>query len=257
MYVFTYAKVDIKEMNPVMLDSMKSLFSFYGLFMLLAPVVIGGGLLTFFMQSVTMDMVGYVILQPVILSVYSMMLLTRYKMGEPSLGFWRELRNILITILLGPLMTVILIILLWGLRSYISSVYASDIIPDAVTVEVPTSLKAGPISTNGILGIFPIYFNMFSLAAFSTFLGMPMLLMFLPAIVRCNASLFKNIGIILKAIFRNFGIMIIVSILAIFLLSVWSYFSLRYEWVILTSTVSIAFLSGVLYRITVLALPHQ
>ena len=257
MSKFIHCKVGMKELNPIMMSTVKSLFSLYGLLMLIVPALVGGGLLTLIMQRITMNQLGYFIIQPAMLAFYLMMVMTRSRLGEPRPGIIKEVRNMVLTIATGLITTIVLLAILWCFRVYVPVAQAAEM----ATTPVPAPSLLEPIASAPVSTIassfatFQFYYNMYSIAILTIFFVMPMPLMFIAALVRCQ-HVWGNLTAISLAIFRNVSILMALSVIAVCFTAAWAILSLDNYWLVLSSVLPIAFLSGVLYRITQLALPQ-
>ncbi|MGA6366329.1 hypothetical protein [Proteus penneri] len=103
----------------------------------------------------------------------------------------------------------------------------------------------------------PIYFNMYSLVTFTVLLVLPMMIMFIGAIVCCEGALFRNFKSVILAVFRNVSIMIVIAMLSLAVFALWSYTSLNSDWLVYTAVVPIALITAVIHRIAVLSLPVE
>ncbi|MFU0913815.1 hypothetical protein ACM26O_22475, partial [Kluyvera intermedia] len=102
-----------------------------------------------------------------------------------------------------------------------------------------------------------VYFNMYALATLSVFIATPMLVLFIPTVTRCKGSLLKSIPVICKSTFMNIGPLFAFSAISGVVLLSWSYFSLRYEWLIPAATIPLAYLSILNYQLSEAALPRN
>jgi hypothetical protein len=98
---------------------------------------------------------------------------------------------------------------------------------------------------------------MYSLVTFTTLLVLPMMIMFVGAVVCCEGALFSNFKAVVLAVFRNVSIMIATSMLSLAMFALWSYTSLNSDWLVYTAIVPIALITAAIHRIAVLALPVE
>ncbi|MBQ0326291.1 hypothetical protein J9231_00320 [Providencia rettgeri] len=248
-----HAKVSTRSIKSIFTETCKSFLSPYGLLMLIVPTFIGGGLLSLLMQRLSMADIGFFILQPVFITSLVMMTLTQQKITGKRLPFKNHIRNLIVTLFTGLIATFLLVFVLWCLSLYMPTASAA-----ASNAQVPVPLSTPPaVQSQGFFSLFPVYFNMYSLVTFTTLLVLPMMIMFVGAVVCCEGALFSNFKAVVLAVFRNVSIMIATSILSLAMFALWSYTSLNSDWLVYTAIVPIALITAAIHRIAVLALPVE
>lgn len=253
MSTMQHAKVSTHSIKLILTETCKSFVSAYGVLMLVFPALIGGGLLSLLMQRLSMADIGFFILQPVFIASLVMMTLTQQKITGKRLPVKNHIRNLLVTLFAGVIATFLLVFALWCFSVYMPTASAA-----ADNTQIPVQLVMDPVSQpQGSLSLFPVYFNMYSLMTFTTFIILPMMLMFIGTVVRCESSLFRNFKTVFLAVFRNVSIMIVVAMLSLAVFALWSYTSLNSDWLVYTAIVPIALLTAVIQRIAVLSLPVE
>lgn len=248
-----HTKVNTGAIKSVCTETCKSFASIYGLLMLAVPLIVGGGLFSLLMKRLSMEDIGFFILQPVFLTTLVMMTLTQYKMNGKILPLKYHIRNLVVTLVTGILATLLLVLTLWCFSIYVPTANSATV--EATQVPMPFVIEP---ATNppGLLVQFPVYFNMYSLVTFTAFLVFPMMLMFIGAVVRCEGSLLGHFKCLFLAVFRNVSILIAVSLLALVVFALWSYTSIHSDWLIYMAVFPIAFFTAVIHRIAVLSLPQ-
>ncbi|EGC7113119.1 hypothetical protein H9T43_002296 [Salmonella enterica] len=248
MSAFLFNKLSFEDTKQIMLSSLKALASLPGLLALFLPIIAGGGLLTLIMKNVTMEGLAFFILQPVVLTLYLTAILCRYQSSELRLSVWQELRNFIVVLVYALFLTILMIVILWLVKFMIASAVASE--TNHIENKQPIFTNISLAYSNLIL-----YFNMYALATLSVFIATPMLVFFIPTVTRCKGSLLKSLPVICKSTFLNIGPLFSFSAISGVVLLSWSYFSLRYEWLIPAATIPLAYLSILNYQLSEAALP--
>jgi len=243
-------KLTLSDWNPMMMQSLKIMLSASGLLMIAVVIALGGGGVNFIMSRVSMQGLGYFITQPAILSIYFICLLARYRSGNPRLSAGKEVRNALLSIGLGIVITVMLLGILFAVRSYVPAVHAAEVQP-VFNGAAHTTLHPVPFQPVAVqfTQVFPVMFNIFSIATFAVITVVPITGVLIGAVVNCNAPLRRNLGVLSKGIFRNFGTLILLSVFSFFLMALWSWAALQSEILIFTSVFPLIFLSVLSYVI--------
>ncbi|MCR1304936.1 MULTISPECIES: hypothetical protein, partial [unclassified Enterobacter] len=166
------------------------------------------------------------------------------------LNIWEELRNFIVVLVYALFLTVLMIVILWLVKFMIASAVAGE--TNHVEYKQPTLTSISLAYSNLI-----VYFNMYALATLSVFIATPMLVLFIPTVTRCKGSLLKSIPVICKSTFMNIGPLFAFSAISGVVLLSWSYFSLRYEWLIPAATIPLAYLSILNYQLSEAALPRN
>ena len=250
MSAFLINKLSFEDTKQIMLSSMKTMASLHGILAIFLPIIAGGGLLTLIMKNVTMEGLAFFILQPVVLTLYLTAILCRYQSSELRLNIWEELRNFIVVLVYALFLTVLMIVILWLVKFMIASAVAGE--TNHVEYQQPTLTSISLAYSNLI-----VYFNMYALATLSVFIATPMLVLFIPTVTRCKGSLLKSIPVICKSAFMNIGPLFAFSAISGVVLLSWSYFSLRYEWLIPAATIPLAYLSILNYQLSEAALPRN
>lgn len=253
MSTMRHAKVSTHSIKTIFTETCKSFMSIYGVFMLMVPALIGGGSLALLMQRLSMADIGFFILQPVFIASLVMMTLTQQKITGKRLPVKNHIRNLLVVLFTGVIATLLLVFALWCFSLYMPTASAAT---GATQVPVPLTMEPAN-QPQGFLSLLPIYFNMYSLVTFTTLLVLPMMVMFVGAVVCCEGALFRNFKAVILAVFRNVSIMIVIAMLSLVVFALWSYTSLNSDWLVYTAIVPIALLTAVIHRIAVLSLPVE
>ncbi|SUC33680.1 Uncharacterised protein [Providencia rustigianii] len=234
----------------MMKHSLKLMLSMSGLAMCAIFVIIGGGAIYLIMGKISMIGLGYFILQPAVITIYLACLLARYRSGNNALPVGKELRNIILTLLIGTVATALLISLLWLLHIYMPVAGAAETHPvisaSTDNVITPQSLKPQSVA---FVSVFPVMFNIYSIATLSMMGVLPCIGIIIGVLVNCNAPLHKNLGILCRGLFRNIGTMIIFSLFTFCLLSFWSVMALKGDMYVFLSLIPLTFLSVMAYVI--------
>lgn len=235
-------KLELGDWNPMMVHTARLIFSGHGLLMLAVTVIVGGGGIWLLMGKLTMQGLGYFIVQPSILSLYLICCLARYRSGNPRLPAKREARNIVISVMMGALATAALLSVLFALRVYTPAANAAELhaVPvGSSSVLSPSSYQPLAVS---FISVFPVMFNIFSIASFTILGCLPFLAVLVGAIVNCDAPLHRNVTLMLRGLLKNIGTMVLLSLFSFCLMGGWSYLALRHEALIFTSVVPLVFL---------------
>ncbi|MDI9095013.1 MULTISPECIES: hypothetical protein [Providencia] len=243
-------KLALSDWNMMMKHSLKLMLSMSGLAMCAIFVIIGGGAIYLIMGKISMIGLGYFILQPAVITIYLACLLARYRSGNNALPVGKELRNIILALLIGTVATALLISLLWLLHLYMPVAGAAETHPvisaSTDNVITPQSLKPQSVA---FVSVFPVMFNIYSIATLSMMGVLPCIGIIIGVLVNCNAPLHKNLGILCRGLFRNIGTMIIFSLFTFCLLSFWSVMALKGDMYVFLSLIPLTFLSVMAYVI--------
>ncbi|WP_435322280.1 hypothetical protein [Klebsiella sp. HN106] len=242
-------KLAISEWNTMLFHSLKLMFSVSGLLMFAVIIGFGGGAISLIMGQVTMQGLGYFIIQPAVFAIYFVCLLARYRSGNASLPIGKEFRNVILNVLMGVAVTILLLLLLWSIRIYIPTASAADVQPAITNAPVglsPQPFKATPVSFGSV---FPVMFNIFSIATFSVLAFVPFVAVIIAALVNVNAPLHRNLGLLFRGLHRNIGTMVVFSIFTVCLMALWSYMAVKSEYLIFLSALPLAYLSVFSYVI--------
>lgn len=240
-------KLALSEWNAMLFHSLKLMFSVPGMLMFIVIVGFGGGSIALILAQVKVQGLGYFITQPAIFTIYFVCLLARYRSGNASLPAGKEIRNVIFNVVMGIAVTILLLFILWAVRSYIPAVNAAETQP--VVASAPTAFSTSTQKSVDFGSAFPVMFNIFSIATFSVFSVVPFVAVIIGALVNCNAPLHRNLGLLFRGLLRNIGTMLMFSILTVCLLSMWSYMALKGELFVFLSVLPIAFLSVFSYVI--------
>lgn len=253
MSTMRHAKVSTHSIKSIFTETCKSFVSIYGVLMLIVPILVGGGLLALLMQRLSMADIGFFILQPVFIASLVMMTMTQQKITGKRLPIKNHIRNLLVVLFTGVIATFLLVFALWCFSLYMPTASAAT-----GATQVPAPLIMEPSTQpQEFLSLLPIYFNMYSLVTFTVLLVLPMMIMFIGAIVCCEGALFRNFKSVILAVFRNVSIMIVIAMLSLVVFALWSYTSLNSDWLVYTAVVPIALITAVIHRIAVLSLPVE
>lgn len=242
-------KLALSDWNTMLFHSLKLMFSISGLIMIAVIIGFGGGSISLLMGQVTMQGLGYFIIQPAIFTIYFVCLITRYRSGNDFLPVSKELRNVILNVLMGIVVTILLLLILWLIRIYIPSANAADVPPSITNAPAglsPQTIQPMPVSFGSV---FPVMFNIFSIATFSVLVCVPFVAVIIGVMVNCNAPMHRNLGLLFRGLFRNIGTMLLFSFFAVCLLALWSYMAVRNEYLIFLSALPLAFLSVFSYVI--------
>ncbi|EIZ1085894.1 hypothetical protein MPI44_004442 [Klebsiella oxytoca] len=242
-------KLALSDWNTMLFHSLKLMFSVSGLIMITIVIGFGGGSISLIMGQVTMQGLGYFIIQPAIFTIYFVCLLTRYRSGNDFLPVGKEFRNVILNVLMGIAVTILLLFILWSIRIYIPAANAADVPPSIINAPAglsPQTYQPTPVSFGSV---FPVMFNIFSIATFSVLVCVPFVAVIIGAMVNCNAPLHRNLGLLFRGLFRNIGTMLLFSFFTVCLMALWSYIALRNEYLIFLSALPLTFLSVFSYVI--------
>lgn len=242
-------KLAISNWNTMLFHSLKLMFSVSGLLMIAVIIGFGGGAISLIMGQVTIQGLGYFIIQPAVFTIYFVCLFARYRSGNDYLPIGKELRNVILNVLMGIAVTILLLLFLWLIRIYIPITNAAEVQPTITSTPAglsPQNFQPTPVSFSSV---FPVMFNIFSIAIFSVLGFVPFVAIIIGALVNCNAPIHRNIGLLLRGLFRNIGTMVLFSILTVCLMALWSYMAVKSEYLIFLSALPLAFLSVFSYVI--------
>lgn len=241
-------KLVLADVNIMMMHSLKLMFSISGLMMILFTIAFGGGSISFLMGKVSIQGIGYFIAQPPILTLYVICLLSRYRSGNESLSVGKELRNLFLSVLLSICATVILLVCLWFFQFYFSGAQAAEV-QSVIDSPVGITPEAFKPQLPGFFSLFPLMFNMYSIAMFSIMVVIPYAGIIIGALVNCNAPLHRNLKLIAYGLWRNIFMMGLISFFSFSLFASWSFLAVKSAWMIYMSALPLVFLSVLSYVI--------
>ncbi len=256
MVRYQHKKVGISCWNYLLWRSLKITLSRYGIAMFILALTIGGGGVSLIMAQVSMSEVGFYIVQPAILSIYFMMIINRLNTLNSKLFIRKEVLNLLITVAVGFLLTIILLCLLSGVNDYIMPVSQATISTPSAYFQ-PTQPAPAVYQKLTTASYISKSFNMYSIATFLIYLFLPMFAMFLAALAHCDGPIIKNMKTIMAAIFSNIGMMVAISLTGWLLMACWSYLALQNIWLVYTSCIPLTFLVSLIYCFTEKALTRN
>lgn len=234
----------------MMIQSLKLIFSASGLLMIAIMIAFGGGGVNFIMSKVSMQGLGYFIAQPAILTIYLICLLARYRSGNPRLSAGNECRNFFVSIFIGVIVTAAMLAVLIAFRSFMPNVHAAEAQPYLNAAgSTPNHPEPYHPVTVTFSQVFPVMFNMFSIATFSVICVVPFAGVLIGAIVNCNAPLHRNVDVLLKGIVKNTSTLILLSVFSFFLMALWSWAAIQNDLLIFSSVLPLIFLSVLSYVI--------